>query len=97
MIFARTYKLVLAGKKSQTRRLQYPRDSLGFVTVGGERVKAVFDNSYPERPRTRWVVGRVYAVQPERCHSAVCHVRITDIRSEEDPTQISVEGLRVAK
>lgn len=90
MIFARTFQRVLAREKSQTRRLKYARDTLGYVIEpDGRRCPAVFDNTDAGRPRTRWVVGRTYAVQPERCHRAVCRIRITSLREEADPTQIS--------
>lgn len=89
MIFARTIANVLNGKKSQTRRLCYPSDSLGYVTIKGQKRLAVFDNTYKDRPRTRWIVGNTYAVQPERCHSARGRIRITGLRREENPLEIS--------
>lgn len=94
MIFSRTLKQVLGGTKTQTRRLCYLADSLGFVTDDGVKRKAVLDNSHPSRARTRWAVGRTYAVQPERCHAARGRIEVIDLRREEDPTQISEADAR---
>lgn len=89
MIFAHTIANVLNGTKRQTRRLCYARDSLGYVTIKGTKRLAVFDNTYEDRPRTRWVIGNTYAVQPERCHPALARIKITGLRREENPLEIS--------
>lgn len=93
MIFAHTIANVLNGKKSQTRRLCYPSDTLGYVTIKGQKRLAVFDNTYKDRPRTRWIIGHTYAVQPERCHfaqgrikSPVCSAKKTRSKSPK-PTR----------
>lgn len=89
MIFAHTIANVLNGKKSQTRRLCYPSDTLGYVTIKGQKRLAVFDNTYKDRPRTRWIIGHTYAVQPERCHFAQGRIKITGLLREENPLEIS--------
>lgn len=81
MIFAKTYKLVLAGRKTQTLRLQYAGDYLGETADG--RVAVYRDDNKP-----RWIVGNTYAVQPERCHHAVCRVRCTGLREVENPLHV---------
>jgi hypothetical protein len=97
MIFSRTIRQVLDGSKTQTRRLCYAGDSLGYATTKVDGVtakrKAVFEN-LAGRPRPRWIVGHTYAVQPERCHSAKGRILLLDLRREDDPTLISDEDAR---
>jgi hypothetical protein len=80
MIFKHTWKKVLTGKKTQTRRLVnegerlLTYDRLGFpheVLEGGIR-----------RERLKWQVGKSYAVQPGRGKKALGRIRLTGIRRE---------------
>lgn len=71
MIFQYTWQLILDNKKTATRRLINPGEEL-------------LDN--PRRlvvnGRTKWQVGRSYAIQPGRRRKSVGRVEITDIKKE---------------
>jgi hypothetical protein len=69
MIF-KQWKDVLAGRKTQTRRVVKP----GEVLRG--------DAVYGATGRLKWEVGREYAVQPKRGEAAVGRMRLTAIRRE---------------
>jgi hypothetical protein len=81
MIFNYTYKQILSGRKSCTLRLQYLGDA--FKTLLSGELAIVRSDG-----RARWVVGRIYAVQPERCHFAVCWIRMTKFEAVADPLVI---------
>jgi hypothetical protein len=96
MIFQHTYKQVLDGTKTQTRRLVKPGEELinpGF----GATVLQEADNMTGYR--NKWTVGRTYAVQPGRGKEAIGRIRITAIRREHiqdiSITDIKAEGLEV--
>jgi hypothetical protein len=88
MIFAKTYGLILAGRKTQTLRLAYHGDRL--VTLTTSRPVGMCDELRVEDAsgRTRWRVGGVYAVQPQRCHKAVGWIRCTDLRHVANPLEV---------
>jgi uncharacterized protein YhfF len=71
MIFQQTYQLILDNKKTATRRLVNPNDRLL------DNPKRVETNG-----RTKWQVGRSYAIQPGRGQTAVGRIRITDINKQ---------------
>ena len=66
--------LILAEKKTQTRRLVKPLD---YVSVDG--FSEVLDANY----QVRWRWGKDYAIQPGRGKKQVGRIRITDIRCEK--------------
>jgi hypothetical protein len=75
MIFQHTLQQVLAGTKTQTRRLSKPehaavRDDAGTIT-------AVTHNG-----RVKWRVGGTYAVQPSRNAAGVARIRVTSLHRE---------------
>lgn len=89
MIFVYTLQNVLAGKKTQTRRLAREGERLvvkptpeGDVTVIETAAK-----------RVMYQTGRTYAVQPGRGKKAVARMRITDLKCEcvED---VTLQGAR---
>ena len=94
MIFPNCHQKVLSGEKKFTYRLQWAGDSLGICDGNPAVYKAFpFDN-----PSTRWVVGRVYAIQRWWRDRAVGHIRITKIeavdrteRSDKPSWKISFE------
>ena len=71
MIFQYTWQLILDNKKTATRRL---------INLGEE----LLDN--PRRlevnGRTKWQVGRSYAIQPGRRKKSVGRIELTDIKKE---------------
>lgn len=73
MIFQHTINKVLAGEKSQTRRLVKPGETLAG---DGSEVRHGFG-------RLKWAVGRTYAVQPGRGQSGIARIRLTAIRRED--------------
>jgi hypothetical protein len=74
MIFQHTWRQVLDGSKTQTRRLVKEGDTL--LNVGlPMRVRNA-------NRRTRWEVGKEYAVQPGRGQQAVGRIKLLAIRKE---------------
>ena len=88
MIFsAWSIERILAGEKTQTRRLVQPGDVLVEQTV------------YNRRGHVRWRIGRSYVIQPGRgLHGIGHHIRINNIFREhlQDITQAAAlaEGIR---
>src|ERR1035437_10103057 len=85
MIFAETYKLILAGKKTCTTRVRHVDDSL---LQNGTAIVMI---SPDITVRVRWKVGQTYAVQPGRGQKAVCRIRFTRFEAVEDRTAITPE------
>jgi len=92
MIFKETWRQVLNGTKTQTRRPVKPNES-GIVFPGAfqmvflmtnwqEETLDGFDCQVRDRKRLKWQVGKTYAVQPGRGKKAVGRIRITKIRRE---------------
>ena len=101
MIF-RQWEDVLAGRKSQTRRLvkedDHADNSHGRNVpddVWGDQIDTVYDKN----GRVRWQVGKTYAVQPGRGKKAVGRIRITEIRRERlqdiTPQDCLAEGIEL--
>lgn len=85
MIFAHTWQQVLAGEKTQTRRVVKPGDErwpLAEFSTGA--ISQVRRNG-----RCLWKVGRVYSVQPGQGKCEVARIRITAIRYCERAGDIS--------
>lgn len=74
MIFQHTWKLILDGKKTQTRRLVTP--NTGF-TAHAEGAHVTYTSA------GRYEVGKTYAVQPGRGQKAVGRIRIARIGRED--------------
>jgi len=94
MIFAHTLENVLASKKTQTRRLVKPGETLHCVrTLLGD----VATVHIPGK-RKIYEVGKAYAVQPGRGKKAVAYIQITGLRKErvQDVTRkdARAEGFR---
>lgn len=66
---------VLAGEKTQTRRVKNLGEHLGDIWGGG---KAVFRSD----GRVKWLVGRTYVVQTGRGKPGIGRLRLLDIRKE---------------
>jgi hypothetical protein len=73
MIFQHTLEQVLNQQKSQTRRVIKPGEYA--VRTRYNKILAVHNG------RTKWEVGRTYAVQPKRGSSSVARIQITQINS----------------
>lgn len=78
---------VMAGEKTQTRRLVKPNEGgairrhlTDFVEVFTAKDSVAYNEG---RIRTKWQVGRTYAVQPGRGKSGIGYIEITDIRRED--------------
>lgn len=74
-------RLIIEGRKTQTRRSVKPGD-VAFNALWSKvpshvhvRVYAVCDGA-----RKRWEVGKTYAVQPGRGKPGIAHIRLTAIR-----------------
>ena len=78
MIFRHTWQKVLAGQKTQTRRLARDFDRLWTVEQEGKTPQKVLWRG----DRVKWRTGRSYAVQPGRGQQAVARIRLLDIRYE---------------
>lgn len=84
MNFQHTWRQVLDGSKTQTRRLVKSE----HIKAGALNVLIPYVYTRPDYGggfmghRKLWQVGRTYAVQPGRGQKAVGRIRITDIRQE---------------
>ncbi len=76
MIFQHTLEQVLSGRKSQTRRRAAVSDAAVYGDDG--QIVAVRHNG-----RTKWAVGKTYAVQPGRNLPQVARIRVTGIRRQK--------------
>lgn len=85
MIFQATWKLILSGKKTQTRRIREKGDvfSDSFTKVGrGNHPRqipaAIFRNN-----RQKWQVGKTYSVEVGRGSWSVGRIKVTGLRLEQ--------------
>ena len=85
MIFKQVEQ-VLDGTKSQTRRPVKEHEEANRWDSETDVINEVLivdpNKSYPGNLRSKWVLGRTYAVQPSRGKKAVGRIRITKIRRE---------------
>ena len=88
MIFQHTWEKVLSGKKTQTRRIM--KSGSAMICREGEIQEAY--NGFLPIGRPAWVVGKTYAIQPERGQKAVARIQILSIR-QEDVREISEEDV----
>jgi len=77
MIFQHTWKQVMYGVKTQTRRIKKDHERGRYGALG--TINAV---EHATTGRVKWAVGRDYAVQPGRGESSIMRIRITAIRLE---------------
>jgi hypothetical protein len=84
MIFAHTHEAVLAGHKSQTRRLFDPSKHCAIVPgrTFGAFGHPVWRITHPVTARVYWQNGNTYAVQPGRGKRAIGRIRVTGLRVE---------------
>jgi hypothetical protein len=85
MIFQYTLPQVLSGQKTQTRRIAKPNDQ---PLIMDGHIEAVLQSG-----RTKWKVGKSYAVQLKRGSKQVARIQIKAIRREE-VDQISAKDAR---
>jgi len=95
VIFAKTYKLVLAGRKTQTMRLAKEGDRLVKPTQGFPSGQINEIRVVDASGRCRWRVGGSYAVQPQRGHRAVSRIRVTYLRQVLDALAIDDKFARL--
>ncbi|MBL8162442.1 MAG: hypothetical protein JNJ61_10690 [Anaerolineae bacterium] len=86
---------ILAGEKTQTRRVVKPNERLiGFMP--GTRFAncvAIMRDQHPHS--IKWQIGRDYSLQPGRGKIGVgTRIRVTDLRLDEDVRQISEADAR---
>jgi hypothetical protein len=82
VIFAKTWRQILDRTKTQTLRLAYRGDHLSLRSPGEGLAVWTIDG------RCRWMVGRTYAIQPERCHFAVGRIRCTYLKDIANPMTV---------
>lgn len=75
MIFQYTWEQVIAGKKTQTRRIVKPNEVARYDDSG--RIHQVLSKG-----RVKWQVGKAYGVQPHRTASSIARIYLTGIRQE---------------
>lgn len=75
MIFKHTCEQVLAGKKTQTRRLVKPGEH--FYSQNGFEDQVLSPNNF-----TKWKVHRTYAIQPSRGEKEVGRFLLKSIQRE---------------
>jgi len=86
MIFHSTLEMILAGKKTQTRRLvqegEHCLDGRSVSKTWMHRVLGTTQHRSWVPYRPKWVVGHTYAIQPGRGKKAVGQIRLIAIRRE---------------
>jgi hypothetical protein len=86
MIFQHTLDAVLAGRKTQTRRVMKWNEVLNGdpANTEGDAVTYHADdgNPHPSAWRVKWQVGKTYAVQPARGKPSIARIEITRIDAE---------------
>jgi len=98
MIFSHTWKMVLSGQKTVTRRLVKPGeydtiqpderwpitdwDKLTCEVPHSQMHLVTVDAVYTASGRVKWRVGQTYAVQPGRTEKGIARIRLTGIRRE---------------
>lgn len=100
MIFQHTWRQVLDGSKTQTRRLiKSPAD--GTAINGCEMLqypggKLSVARGIHDKWGIKWQVGKTYAVQPGRGEKAAGRIQITNIRRQDvreiSPEDVAAEG-----
>jgi hypothetical protein len=88
MIFQHTHELVLAGKKTQTRRIVKLDDLFTHTTANmwkfyPEQAKACPYTSVSRGGRKIYCINKTYAVQPARNQKAIARIEIKTIRRED--------------
>lgn len=66
MIFQHTWKKVLSGEKTQTRRIVKPGQVYRAIAIDGKQLPPSVVTSPNYRPKSVYFVGKTYAVQPGR-------------------------------
>ena len=99
MEFAATWELVLAGRKTMTRRMVQGRHAALLSPDGSPRAPTTLPDGAPVHAvlaggRLRYAVGKTLAVQPGRGKHAVGRVRVTAIRYHARAGAISEEDAR---
>ncbi len=75
MIFQYTLPHIIDGRKTQTRRIKGINDT-AIRDKSGDIISVQVNG------RTKWQVGKTYAIQPGRTLPAIGRIRITQIREE---------------
>lgn len=75
MIFQYTYQYILGGSKTQTRRVAKPEETA--VYAEDSTIEAVL-----HKGRTKYRVGKTYAVQPARTKPALARIQLQALKHE---------------
>jgi len=81
MLFQHTWKYVLEGKKTQTRRLVQEGDAAESDDSGAYVIRVTRRGEHGPS-KTVYEVGQSYAVQPGRGQKSVTRIRVTGLRRE---------------
>jgi hypothetical protein len=83
MLFQYTWRFVLSGEKTQTRRLVQPGDRATFEENDPSRlITQVIRTSDAGVPKLLYKVGKTYSVQPGIAKKTVGNIRLKAIRKE---------------
>jgi hypothetical protein len=83
MLFQHTWKYVVSGQKTQTRRLAQKGDIASVDESDPNRpISKVIRTADAGAPKTLYEVGKTYSVQPGVAKKTVGNIRLTAIRRE---------------
>ena len=83
MLFQHTWKYVVSGQKTQTRRLAQEGDIASIDESNPNRpISKVIRTADAGVPKTLYEVGKTYSVQPGVAKKTVGNIRLTAIRRE---------------
>jgi hypothetical protein len=95
MLFQHTWKYVVSGQKTQTRRLVHAGDLTRVNEADPTRpILKVIRTADAGVPKVLYEVGKVYSVQPGIAKRTVGNIRITAIRRERLQDLSEAEALK---
>src|SRR3989304_1525991 len=95
MLFQHTWKYVVNGEKTQTRR---PMQAGGPAAQGeadsNSPILKVIRTADAGVPKVLYEVGKIYSVQPDLAKRTIGHIRITAMRRERLQSLSEADALR---